>query len=125
MATDTPLEPTGTIEHRSTRMGRWLHARRIRIGLWIAVIEGIVVALSKDFSRYALITLAIVVLGLYVTWGRKLESDTGRQLFWIGGFSQALAVVVVILSFIIFWIALVVAGVFAAVALLFLLSDRG
>src|SRR6266571_7443971 len=102
MATDRPLEPTGTIEHSTSRTGRWLHARRIRLGLWIAVIEGIIVAFSKDFSRYGLIALAIVVLALYVMWGRKLESDTGRQLFWIGGFSQALAVVVVILSFLIF-----------------------
>src|SRR5437868_1502052 len=96
---DQPLQPTGPIEHRTTRTGRWLHARRIRLGLWIAVIEGIIVAFSRDFSRYSLIGLAIILLALYVTWGRKMESDTGRQLFWIAGFSQALAVVVVILSF--------------------------
>jgi hypothetical protein len=32
---------------------------------------------------------------------------------------------VVVLSFIIAWLALVIAGIFAAIALLFLLVDRG
>jgi hypothetical protein len=125
MATDRPLEPTGTIEHKTTKAGRWLRARRIRISLWIAVIEGIIVAVSKDYSRWTLITIAIIVLALYVLFGRKLESDTGRQLFWIAGLSQSLAVLVVIFSFIVLWISLITAGVFAAIALLFLFTDRG
>ena len=66
-----------TVEHGTTRFGRWLRARRIRITLWIA------------------------------------------------GASQALAVVVVILAFILSWLALLLAGIFAAIALLFLFSDRG
>jgi hypothetical protein len=47
-----------------------------------------------------------------------------RQAAWIAGASQALAVVVVILAFLLNWLALLLAGVFAAVALLYLLSDR-
>jgi uncharacterized membrane protein len=125
MATDRPLEPTGPIEHGTTRAGRWLRHRRIRIALWIAVLEGIVVAISHDYSRWTIIAIAIIVLGLYVVVGRRLESDTGRQLFWIAGLSQSLAVLVVIFSFIVVWISLIVAGIFAAIALLFLLNDRG
>jgi hypothetical protein len=125
MATDRPLEPSGPIEHGSSRLGRWLRPRRIRIALWIAVLEGIIVAISKDYSRWTIITIAIIVLALYVIIGRRLESDTGRQIFWIAGLSQSLAVIVVIFSFIVVWIALITAGIFAAIALLFLLSDRG
>src|SRR5438105_3643460 len=101
MATDAPLEPAGTIEHKTSRTGRWLRARRIRFALWIAVIEG------------------------NLFWGRTARSDTARQLSWIAGASQALAVVVVILAFILSWLALLLAGIFALVAVLFLLSDRG
>lgn len=124
MATDQPL-PSGPIEHRTTRAGRWLRARRIRAALWIAVIEGIIVALLHDVSRWTVIAIAIPLLALYVFWGRNARSDTVRQLLWIAGASQALAVVVVILAFILSWLALVLAGIFAIIALLFLLSDRG
>ena len=124
MATDQSLQPQ-PIEHGTTRAGRWLRARRIRITLWIAVIEGIIVALLHDISRWTVIALAIPILALYVFWGRSAKSDTVRQVLWIGGASQALAVVVVILAFLLDWLALLLAGIFAAVALLFLLSDRG
>ena len=125
MATDRPLEPPGPIEHGTTRAGRWLRRRRIWIALWIAVFEGLFVAVSHAYSRWTIIAIAIIVLALYVLVGRKLESDTARQIFWIAGLSQSLAVLVVIFSFIVVWISLIVAGIFAAIALLFLLNDRG
>ena len=126
MASDQSLEPPRTIEHRSTKTGRWLRARRIRIALWIAVLEGILVALSRDFSRWTVFAIAIVVLGFYIFWGRTAQSDTLRQVSWIAGASQALVVVVAILAlYILPLIALILAGVFAVIALLFLFSDRG
>ena len=125
MATDQSLQPPQPIEHGTTRTGRWLRQRRIRITLWIAVVEGIIVALLHDISRWTVIALAIPILALYVFWGRSAKSDTVRQVLWIGGASQALAVVVVILAFLLDWLALLLAGIFAAIALLFLFSDRG
>jgi hypothetical protein len=125
MASENSLEQGRVIEHRSTRTGRWLRARRVRISLWIAVIEGLVVAFEKDFSRWTVIIVAVPLLALYLVWGRKASSDTVRQISWIAAASQALAVVVVVLSFVVAWLALVIAGIFAAIALLFLLGDRG
>jgi hypothetical protein len=125
MAHENSLEQARVIEHNSTRTGRWLRPRRVRISLWIAVLEGLVVAFGKDFSRWTVIVIAVPVLALYVVWGRNAASDTVRQISWIAAASQALAVVVVVLSFIIAWLALVIAGIFAAIALLFLLTDRG
>jgi hypothetical protein len=124
MASDQSLEPPRAIEHRTTRAGRWLRARRTRVALWIAVVEGIIVAFAHDVSRWTVIAIAVPLLALYVVWGRNARSDTIRQLSWIGGASQALAVVVVVLSFFIAWLALVIAGIFAAIALVFLLIDR-
>ena len=89
------------------------------------MIEGIIVAFAHDVSRWTVIAIAIPLLAIYVVWGREARSDTFRQLSWIGGASQSLAVVVVVLSFFIAWLALVIAGVFAAIALAFLFSDRG
>lgn len=123
MATDRPLE-AGPIDHRSTRIGRWLRVRRIRIALGIAVVEGVIVAFRGDVSRWTVIAIAIPLLAVYVFWGRHARSDMLRQAAWIAGASQALAVVVVILAFLLNWLALLLAAVFAAVALLYLLSDR-
>jgi hypothetical protein len=125
VAYDKSLAQGPVIEHQSSRTGRWLRARRVRIALWIAVIEGLIVAFEKDFSRWTVIAIALPLLALYVVWGRNADSDTLRQISWIAAASQALAVVVVVLSFIITWLALVIAGIFAAIALLFLLVDRG
>jgi hypothetical protein len=125
MSANESLEHRGTVEHGTTRLGRWLQHRRIRITLWIAVLEGIVVAFAQDLSRWTVIALAIPILALYVFWGRNARSHTTRQVLWIAGASQALAVVVVILAFILNWLALLLAAIFAAIALLFLFSDRG
>jgi hypothetical protein len=125
MATDQPLQPTEPIEHRTTRAGRWLRVRRIRAALWIAVIEGILVAVLPNLTKWTIIAIAIPLLAVYLFWGRTARSDTVRQVTWIAGASQALAVVVTILAFLLSWLALVLAGIFAIVALLFLLSDRG
>ena len=123
MATERPLE-VGPIDHRTTRTGRWLRARRVRLALGIAVIEGIIVAFRGDVSRWTVIGIAIPLLAVYVFWGRHARSDMLRQTAWIAGASQALAVVVVILAFLLNWLALLLAGIFAAIALLYLLSDR-
>ena len=125
MATDSSLEPSGVIEHGTSKTGRWLRARRVRIVLWIAVIEGVVVWLVHGVGKWTVIAIAIPCLAIYVFWGRDASSDTARQVSWIVAASQALAVVVVILAFILGWLALVLAGIFAAIALLFLLNDRG
>ena len=125
MAYDKSLEQGRVIEHKSSRTGRWLRARRVRIALWVAVIEGLIVAFESDFSRWTVVAIAVPLLALYVVWGRNATSDTVRQISWIAAASQALAVVVVVLSFIIAWLALVIAGIFAAIALLFLFVDRG
>jgi hypothetical protein len=106
-------------------MGRWLRARRIRLALGIAVVEGVIVAFRGDVSRWTVIAIAIPLLAIYLFWGRTAHSDTARQVTWIAGASQALAVIVVIFAFILSWLALVLAGLFALIAVLYLLSDRG
>ena len=108
MVSDT----SNVLEHGTTKSGRWLRARRTRIALWIAVIEGILVAVLHDFTRWTVIIIAIPLILLYGFWGRNAKSDTARQITWIAGASQALAVLFVLLRQIIglFVIAFVVAG---------------
>jgi hypothetical protein len=112
------------IEHGSTRTGRWLRARRLKIALWTAVAEAILVALLHDVSRWTVIGVAVLAVAFYIFVGRDARSDTVRQVSWIAAASQTLAVLAVLFAFILFWGALVLAAIFAAVALFVLFSDR-
>ena len=111
------------IDHEHSRTGRWLRERRVRVALWIAVIEAILAAFSHDISRLTIIALAAIFVPLYLFWGKD-RGDTIRQFSWIAAASQALAVVAVMLAYFIGLLVLLVAGIFAAVALFLIFSDR-
>ena len=112
------------IDHESSGPGRWLQERRWRLALWIGVVECIVVAVAHDVSRWTVIAAAIVALVLYAYVGRRIHSSVGHQLLWIAGASQLLAVIGVIVAFFLFWLAFIVAAIFAVVALAYFLFDR-
>ena len=109
---------------RPSRTGRWLAERRLKIALGIAVLEGIVVAVEKDFSRWTVIIISAPIIAFYLFAGRALQSDTGRQLSWIAAASQAFAVILCVVALVIGAFVLIVAGVFAAIALILLLGER-
>jgi hypothetical protein len=111
------------IEHGTSRTGRWLRQRRLRTALWIAVIEAVLAALTHDISRVTIIVLAALFVPIYLIWGKN-QGDTIRQLTWIAAASQALAVVAAVLAIFVGLLVLLIAGIFAAVALYLIFSDR-
>jgi hypothetical protein len=112
------------IEAGTTRGGRWLRERRIRIALWVAAIEGLIAALSADIGRWTIIALAVIVLAFYMLAGRHLKWDVARELSWIAAASQVLAILVVIFAFILKLVAIVVIVGFALLALVYLFTDH-
>jgi hypothetical protein len=112
------------IEAGSTRGGRWLRQRRLRIALWVAVVEGIIVAATPDLSRWTVLVIGVVVLGFYVLAGRNMSWDVGRHLSWIASASQAMAILVVLFFFIFEWIAIAAIACLAIFALLYLFADH-
>src|SRR5665213_3948899 len=117
-------QSTPLIEHGTSRLGRWLRARRNRIALSIALVEAIIVAIFHDVSRFTVIGISILAFVLYWFAGRTSRSDTFRQTSWIFAASQLLAVIAAILAFIVLWTAILAAVVFAVVALFFVFTDR-
>jgi hypothetical protein len=105
-------------------MGRWLAERRLKIALGVAFFEGILVAVEKDFSRWTVIIISAPIIAFYLFAGRALSSDTGRQLSWIAAASQAFAVLLCIVALVIGAFVLIVAGVFAAIALILILGEK-
>jgi hypothetical protein len=117
-------ESSQVVEHGTSRPGRWLHARRIRIALWIAAVEAIVVAVFHDVSRFTVIALALLAVLVYWFAGRQTRSDSFHQASWILAVSQLLAVIAAILAFIVFWTAIIAVCIFALIALFFVFTDR-
>ena len=112
------------IEAGSTKTGRWLRERRIRLALWVAVVEGLIAAFSHDIGRWTILVLAVIVLAFYIVAGRQMRWDVARELSWIAAASQVLAILVVIFAFILKLVAIVVIVGFALVALAYLFSDH-
>jgi hypothetical protein len=131
--TDTRAEPVrpdgGTasgalVEHGTSRTGRWLRARRVRIALWIAVIEGVLLVVGAISRPLALVT-AVAVIALYFWLGHRIRSVTLREVGWIAAVSQAFVALIPVLLIIVGTVALIAVAVLAVVALVLLFSDRG
>jgi apolipoprotein N-acyltransferase len=112
------------IEAGGSRVGRWLRARRIKISLWVAAVEGIIAAFSADIGRWTIIAFAVIVLAFYILAGRQMKWDVARELSWIAATSQVLAIFVVLFAFILKWIAIALVIGFALVALVYLFADH-
>ncbi|TML27984.1 MAG: hypothetical protein E6G26_07665 [Actinobacteria bacterium] len=112
------------IEAGSTRGGRWLRERKLKLALWVAVVEGIVVAVSHDLTRWTVLVIGVIVLAFYVLAGRSMKWDVGRHLSWIAAASQAMALLVVLFAFIFEWIAIGIVAIIAIAALVYLFSDH-
>jgi hypothetical protein len=113
----------GTIEHGSSRHGRWLRARRFKLAAWIAVGEGLLVVVHV-VPKWPAIGLAIGLITFYWFVGRRSNQDTIRQASWIAAASQALMILVPIFVAIFATVAIVMLAIVAVVALVVLFTDR-
>jgi hypothetical protein len=111
------------LEHRSTPGGRWLRARRLRIAVGIALVEGLLVVLDV-LDWWVAIILSVAAIGFYLVVGRHLRSYTARQASWIAAAAQAFVVLIPVLVAVISGLAIVALVILAVVALILLLSDR-
>jgi hypothetical protein len=111
------------IEHRSSAAGRWLRARRLRIALWIAVVEGALIVFDVIPNWIALV-IGALILAFYLVVGRDLRSDAPRQASWVAAMSQVFVALVPVLLFFVSALAILVLAVLALVALIALVADR-
>jgi hypothetical protein len=117
------LPQGGLVEHGSSSLSRWLRARRLKIALWIAAVEGLLVVLHA-IPKFAALAIAAVLILVYFAFGREVRSDAARQVSWIAAVSQALMVLVPVLVILIGGLAFLAVGALAVFALIVLLGDR-
>jgi hypothetical protein len=113
----------GVLEHRTTRGGRWLRERRIRLALWVALIEGLLIVVNAIPLTLAIVVAVAIVIGYFMLRDR-IGSDMMRQGFWIAAASQAVVVTVPVVLAVATVAALVVLALIGVAALLVLLGDR-
>lgn len=111
------------IEHRASRLSLWLQERRVRIALWIAVIEGLLVAVHV-INRWVAIVIAALAVAGYFFGLRESRSFSVRQAGWILATSQAAVVLIPFLLIVAGTFALVAVGILAIVALVALFSEH-
>ena len=111
------------IEHGTTRWGRWLRDRRMRITLWVAAFEGLLY-LFGVLHWWVAVALAIVAGAFYWYVARGHKSDTLRQVGWIFAASQLLVLCVPIALTVVKALAIGIIAILAIVALFFLFRDR-
>jgi len=112
-----------TIDHGSTRHGRWLRARRLKLAAWIAVAEGLLVVVHV-IPRWPAIALAAGLISLYWVVGRKTTHDTLHQTTWIAAASQAAMIFIPIFVALFATVAIILLAIVAVVALFILFTDR-
>jgi hypothetical protein len=116
------LHEQPVVDAGSSRASRWLRGRRVRLALWLAVFEGIIVAIRGE-SKWVVAVIAALVLLLYAALRDRLEWDAGRQVLWIVAASQVLALLVAIFAFILESIAIIAVVIIAVAALVYLFAD--
>ena len=112
------------IESRPTG---WLQRHRLRIVLWIAVIEGVVVWVTHGLHIATIAVLAVIAfasLMLYRFTQERTSSPFLHQLAWLLAASQLGAVVLVAAGYILLGALIVLLVIFALVALGLLLLQR-
>jgi hypothetical protein len=106
-----------------TSPGTSLRNNRTKIALWIAVAEGLL-TLVGVFPHVLVYALAIAAIALWIGVGRTTSSNLARQLSWVFAVSQCAAVLVPAVWHIAKWAAITAIVVVAAVALVYLFTER-
>jgi hypothetical protein len=111
------------IEHGSTRSGRWLRAKRFRLTLWIAAVEGLLYLVGV-LSWWVVVALAAIAVLFYLYAGRSSRSDLLRQASWVFAMSQLLVLIVPIAFWFVKAIAIGVVVLLAIAGLIYLFTER-
>jgi len=114
---------THAIEHGTSRSGRWLREKRLRVTLWIAAVEGLLY-LFHALHWWAAAALAVIAVAFWWFAGRTSRSYTVRQAAWIFAASQLLVLCVPVALALLKAVAIAVIAILAVVGLFLLFSER-
>jgi hypothetical protein len=103
--------------------GPYLRERRIRLALWTAAIEGLLVLIGV-LPHILIYVLAIVAILFWGFYARRFRPGLGRELAWIFATSQLLVALVPLFLFVAKTFAIAAIAIIAVGGLIFLFTER-
>jgi len=117
------MDTTPAIEARERGSGPWLEGRRLRLALFIGLVESLAVLLG-GVGWFVVLAAAAAVTALYIFVGRRTGSQFLREILWIAAASQLIAVIVPVLWEVFRFLAILALVAMAGILLVILLMDR-
>ena len=111
------------VEPSQSPAGRWLREVRLRLALFVALLETILV-LAGGLGWFFVLGAAFLAAGFHFFFGRRARFHSVREISWILAVSQLIAVVVPLLWELFKFLAITLLVVLALVLLVMLLVDR-
>jgi hypothetical protein len=103
--------------------GKLLESMWFRGAMLIAFVEGILVVFGV-IPRWVAIGIAVAVIAAYFLRGRGLKDAAARQAVWAVTLSQAVVLLVPILSWVLTAAAVVIVAILGALVIVALIVDR-
>ena len=114
---------THAIDHGSSRSGRWLREKRLRLTLWVAAVEG-VLYLVNALHWWVAVGLAVIAVGFWWYAGRTSRSYSVRQASWIFAAAQLLVLCIPVALALVKAVAIAMVALLAIVGLFLLFRER-
>ena len=111
------------IEAGESNWGIWLQARRLRLALFIGLVESLAVLLG-GVGWFIVLAVAAATTVLYIFVGREIRFHLLREIMWIAAASQLIAVIVPVLWEAFRFLAILALVAMAGILLVILLMDR-
>jgi hypothetical protein len=105
----------------------WYHRHRIRIVIWIAVLEGIFIWLTHGLHITTILVVGVIALACFMLYRftrERTESSLLQEVTWFLAASQLGATILVLAGKVLIGAFYILLVIFALVALGLLLLDR-
>jgi hypothetical protein len=103
--------------------GKLLESVWFRGAMLVAFVEGILVVFDV-IPRWVAIGIAVAVIAGYFLRGRQVQDPAGRQALWAITLSQAVVLLVPILSWVVSAAAIVIVAIIGVLVVVALIVDR-
>jgi hypothetical protein len=105
----------------------WYHRHRVRIVIWIAVLEGIFIWLTHGLHVTTILVVGVIALAFFMLYRftkERTESSLLNEVTWFLAASQLGATILVLAGKVLIGAFFILLVIFALVALGLLLLDR-
>jgi hypothetical protein len=111
------------VEHSESRAGLWVHERRVRLALFIGLVETVLV-LANGLGWFWILAAAIAAVAFHASVGRQSRFHAVREISWIAATSQLIAFLIPLLWELVKFLAITILVLLALVLLAIMLLDR-